>query len=89
MTAPRPRPAGPLVPNLDGASAVKLIGLGGVGSICARYLTLFLASREDADLRLVLVDGDRFEERNGSRMHYSRLGNKAEVVREDLLAGRQ
>jgi molybdopterin/thiamine biosynthesis adenylyltransferase len=65
-------------------TVVKLIGLGGVGGIVARYLAIFLASF-DADVRLVLIDGDRFEEKNASRMLFSSYGNKAAVVCDDLL----
>lgn len=62
---------------------IKLIGVGGVGGICARYLTLFLSHLE-LPSRVVLIDGDRFEDSNATRMAFSRLGNKAEVVAEDL-----
>jgi hypothetical protein len=63
---------------------VKLIGLGGVGGIVARYLAVFLSTLEAA-IRLVLVDGDEFEPKNASRMLFSEDGNKAAVVRDDLL----
>ena len=35
--------------------------------------------------RVVLIDGDAFEPSNASRMFFSRPGNKAAVLREDLL----
>ena len=38
--------------KLSAGSTVKIIGLGGVGSIVARYLSVFLASLHH-DLRLV------------------------------------
>ena len=41
-------------------TTIKIVGLGGVGSIVARYLAVFLASLEQP-LRLVLIDGDTFE----------------------------
>jgi len=63
---------------------VKLIGLGGVGSIVARYGAVFLASL-DQEARLVLVDGDTFEYSNASRMLFSTFGNKATVLRNELL----
>lgn len=63
--------------------AVKLIGLGGVGGIVARYLAVYLAALE-TDTRLVLVDGDDFEPGNAKRMLFKRHGNKATVVFEDL-----
>ncbi len=73
-----------LVPDLPEGTSVKVIGLGGVGGIVARYLAVFLRSL-DRDVRLVLVDGDRFEMRNTDRMLFGSYGNKAEVVRDELL----
>jgi len=72
------------VPDLEENSSVKIIGLGGVGGIVARYLAMFLGSLGRA-LRLVLVDGDSFEPSNTNRMFFSECGNKSEVLREDLL----
>ena len=74
----------PLVPDLTAGSAVKIIGLGGVGGIVARYGAVFLASL-NRDLRLVLIDGDSFEPGNASRMFFLDHGNKAAVVQQDLL----
>lgn len=76
--------SGALVPRLEELGDVKLIGLGGVGGVVARYGALFLASL-DANARLVLVDGDAFEASNATRMFFGASGNKAEVVRSDLL----
>lgn len=73
-----------LVPQLERLGDVKLIGLGGVGGVLARYGGLYLDSL-DAESRLVLVDGDTFEPSNTSRMIYGLEGNKAQVVRQDLL----
>jgi hypothetical protein len=64
--------------------SVKLIGLGGTGGIAARYLVAWAAARGEP-ARIVLVDGDDFEPRNAERMLFSRPGNKAAVVRADLL----
>jgi hypothetical protein len=74
----------PLVPFPEEVASVKLVGLGGVGGIVARYLTAFLAASAEPS-QLVLIDGDDFEERNASRMLFSRCGNKAEVVCDELL----
>lgn len=74
----------PLHPRLERAASVKVIGLGGVGGIAARYLAAFLAAAAEPT-RMVLVDGDAFEPRNAERMLFSRCGNKAAVVRDDLL----
>jgi hypothetical protein len=75
----------PLRPELGDVSSVKVIGLGGVGGIVARYGAMFLASL-NGPLRLVLIDGDRFEHSNAARMYFSGHGNKAEVTRADLLS---
>ena len=75
-----------LVPQLERLSDVKLIGLGGVGGIVARYLALYLSTL-DRDLRLVLVDGDEFEPRNAQRMFFTSAGNKAAVIKSDLASG--
>lgn len=72
-----------LVPHVEPDTTIKVIGLGGVGSIVARYLCVFLASLK-TPARLVLIDGDEFEEANAARMLFSRCGNKAAVVRDDL-----
>ena len=79
--APKP----PLVPADGPLPPIKLIGLGGVGGIVARYLTVYLAAL-GRPARLVLIDGDTFEPKNAARMLFSRAGNKAEVVRDDLFA---
>lgn len=73
-----------LTPRLPDNTSVKLIGLGGVGGTAARYGGIFLAAL-GRPARLVLIDGDTFEPRNGERMFFSKPGNKAAVTREDLL----
>jgi len=77
-----------LTADLPENSSVKLIGLGGVGGIVARYGGIFLASVGRA-VRLVLIDGDAFEPGNASRMWFARHGNKAAVVRDELVGGLQ
>jgi molybdopterin/thiamine biosynthesis adenylyltransferase len=72
-----------LAPELERLGDVKLIGLGGVGGIVARYGACYLAAL-DHDTRLVLIDGDVFEPKNAARMLFSEHGNKAAVVRDDL-----
>jgi hypothetical protein len=73
-----------LQPNLPDNSSFKLIGLGGVGSIVARYLAVFLASLE-RNARLIFIDGDAFEQSNSSRMLFGACGNKATVTSDELL----
>lgn len=72
-----------LQPRLPLKASVKIIGLGGVGSIVARYGAVFLASLGQ-DVRLVLIDGDSFEPGNATRMFFGSCGNKATVVRTEL-----
>jgi molybdopterin/thiamine biosynthesis adenylyltransferase len=74
----------PLLPTLPDNCSVKIVGLGGVGGIVARYGAMFLASLPGS-ARLVLIDGDRFEPSNATRMYFSGHGNKAAVTRADLL----
>ncbi|KYK23613.1 hypothetical protein AYK24_07320 [Thermoplasmatales archaeon SG8-52-4] len=72
-----------LKPKLPENSTIKLIGLGGVGSVVARYLTIFLASLNQS-FRLVFIDGDTFESDNATRMMFSCFGNKAAVIINEL-----
>lgn len=72
-----------LVSKLQEGQSIKIIGLGGIGSIVARYGSVFLASL-DTDARVVLIDGDTFEPKNEQRMIFSDFGNKAEVIRNEL-----
>ena len=72
-----------LRPRLPDPCSIKLIGLGGVGGIVARYAALFVASLGQP-ARLVLVDGDVFELSNSNRMIFGSCGNKAQVTRDDL-----
>ena len=73
-----------LAPDAGALASTKLVGLGGVGGIVARYGAAFLAAA-DVSTRLVLIDGDEFEPRNAERMLFSACGNKAAVIRDDLL----
>lgn len=83
MSAQPLQPHPPTRTNPAEPAAVKIIGLGGVGQIVARYGGLFLASL-GAEIRLVLIDGDAFEPSNASRMFFGACGNKAAVTRDEL-----
>ncbi|HVS40221.1 MAG TPA: ThiF family adenylyltransferase, partial [Gemmataceae bacterium] len=63
---------------------IVLIGLGGIGLILARYLTLFLSAFRDVEFRLVLCDGDAFEPANAYRMDVPDFDNKAAAVAAEL-----
>jgi len=71
-------------PLLPEDCCVRVIGEGGVGGIVTRYCAMFLASQNKPS-RLVLIDGDRFEDSNATRMYFSTSGNKAAVIRADLI----
>ena len=62
---------------------IVLIGLGGIGSIAARYLTIFLAALSEP-FRLVLCDGDAFEPGNSYRMDVPSFENKAAAMAAEL-----
>lgn len=72
-----------LQPRLPDNAAIKLIGLGGVGSILARYLVVFLTAL-GRDVRLLLVDGDEYVYANSTRVLFADYGNKAKVLRNEL-----
>lgn len=70
--------------SLPDNARILVIGLGGAGSIALPYLAIFLKSL-NRPLRLVLCDGDAFEVSNVTRMHFTQLGNKAELRAEEVL----
>jgi hypothetical protein len=70
--------------SLPDNARILVIGLGGAGSIALPYLAIFLRSLS-RPLRLVLIDGDVFEAANVTRMHFTSLGNKAELRAEEVL----
>ncbi|NLX99362.1 MAG: hypothetical protein GXY83_24760 [Rhodopirellula sp.] len=55
---------------------VVIIGLGGIGSILAHYLLLFLASLKD-EFHVLLCDGDSYEPSNQYRIVVPDFANKA------------
>lgn len=72
--------AGQMRLDLLKRSRIVLIGLGGIGQISARFMTLFLASMKDHEFRVVYCDGDVFEPENGYRMDIPDFANKAEAT---------
>jgi molybdopterin/thiamine biosynthesis adenylyltransferase len=63
---------------------IKIIGLGGVGSILVERLCRFLNYTRDIEANVTLVDGDEYEAKNYERQEFSTFGNKAEVKASDL-----
>lgn len=72
------KPTEPLVCHLPEDCRIKVVGLGGIGCIVLEFLGIFLRSLA-RPVRLVLVDGDKFEAANGQRMRFGSAGNKADV----------
>jgi hypothetical protein len=70
--------------HLPAGARIKLIGLGGIGCVVLHYLAMFLRSLM-REVRLVIIDGDRFEPKNMERMDFKSGGNKAEVKAEETL----
>lgn len=62
---------------------VKVIGIGGIGTCLLPVLVRFL-NFSSSGAEILLIDGDRFEEKNRERQCFDRLGNKAEVTAERL-----
>lgn len=64
---------------------IKIIGLGGVGSILVERLCRFLNySQLNSNFIITLIDGDEYEDKNYERQEFTRLGNKAEIKANDL-----
>jgi len=76
--------AGQLRLDLLKRGRIVQIGLGGIGQILSRYLTLFLSSLKDHEFSVLYVDGDAFEPDNSYRMDVPDLINKAEATCQSL-----
>ena len=85
MSQTIPAATAELVCGLAEGSRVKVIGLGGIGCIVLQYLAVFLKGLA-RPVRLVLIDGDRFEVANTQRMVFGKVGNKAEVKAAETAA---
>lgn len=61
-----------------------LIGLGGIGSHLVELLarTLVFSQSKRAPKRLILIDGDKYEERNKERQRFQAVANKAESIKD-------
>ena len=77
----------PIVTDVDNMRIV-VVGLGGVGSVVARYLAIYLAHKgygcSAQPTEICLVDGDSYEEKNMERMAVPNFGNKAEAMQMEL-----
>jgi molybdopterin/thiamine biosynthesis adenylyltransferase len=64
--------------------SIKIIGLGGVGSVLCERIARFLNYSRDIEANLMLVDGDIYETKNYQRQEFTMMGNKAEIKAGDL-----
>ena len=63
---------------------VKVIGLGGIGSILIENLARYFQYRDES-WHLHLIDGDSYESKNRERQIFNAVGgNKADTKREEL-----
>ncbi len=58
---------------------IKIIGLGGIGSILCDTLSRYLNYLNKSDITVSLIDGDYYESKNSERQTFVRLGDKASV----------
>lgn len=66
---------------------VIIVGIGGVGSALVPKLARYCAFLPDeVEIRMTLMDGDSYEEKNRKRQVFHRFGNKAEVTVEEVSA---
>ena len=81
----KPSPSG-LVYQLPENQKIKIIGLGGIGSIVLQFLSLFLDSNLRQMTRLVLIDGDEFSPSNSPRTTFQQLGTEVPSKKHRNLA---
>ena len=62
---------------------IKIIGAGGIGSHLVEPLARYLSYAQEPT-EITIIDGDSYEEKNRTRQRFSVLGNKAEVLAQDL-----
>ncbi len=65
---------------------IKVIGLGGIGSIFADKLARYISFGKNADenFSITLIDGDKFEPKNLERQEFIFLKNKALSKQDDI-----
>jgi len=64
--------------------SIKIIGLGGVGSVLCEKIARFLNYATDINAKLTLVDGDSYESKNYQRQEFTQMGNKSRIKGGDL-----
>jgi molybdopterin/thiamine biosynthesis adenylyltransferase len=64
--------------------SIKILGLGGVGSVLCEKISRFLNYSRDIRANITLIDGDSYEAKNYQRQEFTILGNKSEIKGGDL-----
>jgi molybdopterin/thiamine biosynthesis adenylyltransferase len=63
---------------------IKMIGMGGVGTIVANSVSRYLNFSKNGNHKITLVDGDSYEPKNAERQLFQTYGNKAETKCNEL-----
>jgi len=63
---------------------IKIIGLGGIGSILVDKITKFSTLGSNSHFDIVLIDGDKYEEKNKVRQDFIYFDNKAKSKTDEL-----
>lgn len=63
---------------------IKIIGLGGVGSVLSEKVCRFVEHLQDVQSSITLVDGDAYERKNLERQEFLEFGNKATIKEVEL-----
>ena len=64
---------------------IKIIGLGGIGSILSDQICRFANYSIDSfQVKISLIDGDDYEYKNSERQSFNSLGSKADVKQNEL-----
>lgn len=67
---------------------IKIIGLGGIGSVLSemmsKYVNYLKPEGEDKHKYITLIDGDEYEAKNWERQNFTKIGNKAEIKKNEL-----
>lgn len=63
---------------------IKIIGLGGIGSILSENLCRYLNYSKNNLSEVCLIDGDYYEDKNFERQIFTNLGNKSQIKCDEL-----
>ena len=69
---------------MDDWNSIKIIGLGGIGSVLCDNLCRYLNYQRGGEFIVTLIDGDDYEYKNNERQSFSRLGSKARIKANDM-----